>query len=267
MTWRVTALVSAIIAAWLVGSGQMTLVEVVITGVITGLIILFIGWVAKKCWTSLPRIIASADRKRGIVILIVLGCILTLALTYGLNLYIQLPVNPQPVNLQTTKPPEQATPPTLLGLFKSDFANVMKFTDEERIGIEWKDGSVLHIKTQVYADFPAKTQFVGFYIPASSKTYEACLDLSDAVESTMKSLQKRIAVSAGYRNERDRLQDLTFSGRVLLYHEEFLSIPQKAAIIEAYGAKHLDVQFRGPDYLGDQVIAWHRQHDVRKARE
>ena len=66
--------------------------------------------------------------------------------------------------------------------FKSDFPNVLKITDEERIGIEWKNQDVLRIKTQVYADFPAKTQFVGFYIPASPRTPEACLRLVDATE-------------------------------------------------------------------------------------
>jgi hypothetical protein len=151
-------------------------------------------------------------------------------------------------------------PPTLADLFKSDFGNTMKFTDEDRIGIQWNDGSVLNIKTQVYADFPAKTQFVGFYVPPSPKALEACLRLVDAVQETMRSMHKRLAVRAGYRDEGNTLQELTFSGRVLLYHEDFLSIPQKATIIHAYSEQHLDVQFRGPDYLGDQVIAWHRQH-------
>jgi hypothetical protein len=70
-------------------------------------------------------------------------------------------------------------------------------------------------------------------------------------------------VQAGYRDESTRLEELTFSGRVLLYHEDFLSINQKAAIIEAYKVKNFDVQFRGPDYLSDKLIAWHRQHDPK----
>jgi hypothetical protein len=154
-------------------------------------------------------------------------------------------------------------PPTLNDLFKSESANTMKFADEDRIGIQGKNRTVLRIKTQVYADFQAKTQFVGFYIPASPKTYEACLLLVDAVLSTIQNLPKQLAVSAGYRDQQNSLQDLTFSGRVLLYHEDHLSIPQKAAIMNAYTAARFDVQFRGPDYLGDQVIAWHRQHDLK----
>lgn len=164
--------------------------------------------------------------------------------------------------------PEMVKPsaaPTLSDLFKSDFPNVMKFSDD-RIGVQWKNGDVLPIKSQVYADFPAKTLFVGYYIASSPKTYEACLRLADAVKETIESLSKRVAVRAGYRDQSNRLEELTFSGRALVYHEDFLSIKQKAAIIDAYTAKNLDVQFRGPDYLADQVIAWHRRHDPRPMR-
>ena len=40
------------------------------------------------------------------------------------------------------------------------------------------------------------------------------------------------------------MKELTFTGRVFLYHEDFLSITQKAAIISAYKKKGLDVNFR-----------------------
>jgi hypothetical protein len=124
-------------------------------------------------------------------------------------------------------------PPTLNDLFRSDFPNVMKFRDEGRIGIQWKNGDILRIESQIYADFSAKTQFVGYYIPSSSnKTYEACLKLVDAVQETIQSFPKRVGVWAGYRDERTKIEELTFSGRVLLYHGDFLLIKQKAAIIE-----------------------------------
>jgi hypothetical protein len=143
----------------------------------------------------------------------------------------------------------------------------MKFREEDRIAIQWKNDDILRIESQVYADFPAKTQFVGYYIPSSSnKTYEACLRLVEAVRETIQSLPKRVGVWAGYRDERTKIEELTFSGRVLLYHEDFLSIKQKAAIIDAYRAKDFDVQFRGPDYIADQIIAWRRKHDEKRSR-
>jgi hypothetical protein len=169
-----------------------------------------------------------------------------------------------PASQSATQPDQK--PPTLRDLFEKDFPYVMKAQDQS-MEIQWQDGSALHVSRQVYLDFPAKTQFVGFYIPSSgqfqTRTYNASIQLAEAVKQAISDLPKRAHVTAGYRDENNTLEDLTFSGRVLLYHEDFLSIPQKADILKAYAAKGFDVQFRGPDYLADQVIAWHHQHDPK----
>jgi hypothetical protein len=94
---------------------------------------------------------------------------------------------------------------------------------------------------------------------------DVCIRLADGVKETLKKIPERVAISAGYRDQTNTISDLTFSGRVVLYHEDMLSIPQKASIIKAYKKRGYDVQFRGPDYLGDQVIAWHHTHDARGA--
>lgn len=159
-------------------------------------------------------------------------------------------------------------PPTLLDLFlKTDFSNTLKIADADRLALQRKDdNSTLKIRTQIYADFGAKVQFVGFYVPSSPHTFDACMSLVPAVTSTIENAQKQLYVSSGYRGEQNTLKELVFSGRVMLYHEDFLSITQKAEIIKAYSAKGYDVNFRGPDYLGDQVIAWHHQHDAKAGK-
>jgi hypothetical protein len=153
-------------------------------------------------------------------------------------------------------------PPTLLDLFNKDFANTMKASDDG-FDLKWSDNTTSHVKPQVDLDFPAKTQFVGFYVSSSTHNYEACLELANAVQQVINSLPKRLKVSGGQLGELTTLEELMFSGRVYLYHDDFLSITQKAAIIEAYKRQNFDVQFRGPDYLGIQVIAWHNQHDAK----
>jgi len=172
---------------------------------------------------------------------------------------------PEPVKTPQLKPETSEAPPTLSDLFKSDLGSTLKITTEDSIKVPWENGDVTPIKAQLYTDFDAKVKFLGFYVPPSGRTYEICLRLVEAVEASIQNFQKNIGVSSGYRDERNKLQDLIFSGRVLIYHEDFLSIPEKAAIIQAYSAKHFDVQFRGPDYLADQVIAWHRQHNTKSA--
>ncbi|MCU1341286.1 MAG: ribD 1 [Candidatus Acidoferrum typicum] len=181
------------------------------------------------------------------------------------------------LQLQTSKvfsevnTPEDENPPTLLDLFKNSFSNTLKLSDNEpAIAVDWTDASTTKIRRQVYMDFPAKTKFVGFYVPAATppsadisggKTFTSCMKLleADAIQQALEHVLKQVAILAGQEGQMTSIQDLTFSGRVLIYHDEYLSIPQKADIIRAYAAKNFDVQFMGADYLGSQVIAWHHK--------
>lgn len=171
-------------------------------------------------------------------------------------------------------PANSEKPPTLLDLFKSDFPNTMKVTDQDLPGYQLQahDGTKVDIRRQVYMDFPAKTKFIGFYVsrPVPSpldfkaeETAAACFQIlkNNSVQDSFDHFAKNVAVMAGQQGQMTAIQDLTFSGRVMIYHEEFLSIPQKASIMNAYRAKNMDVQFMGDEYLGAQVIAWHQKHD------
>jgi hypothetical protein len=184
--------------------------------------------------------------------------------------------NPHPTEpKQATPAAQNDNPPTLLDLFKNDFSNTLRSSDkEDAISINWRDGATTKVKRQVYMDFPAKTKFVGFYVAAPTprsadisgiKTFNACLTLleHDSVQQAFDHVSQSVAILAGRDGQMTSIQALTFSGRVLIYHEDFLSIPQKADVLRAYATKSLDVQFMGSDYLGDQVIAWHRQHDAK----
>lgn len=98
--------------------------------------------------------------------------------------------------------------------------------------------------------FSGQNEFVGFYVPSSDplspektseKTLQACLNLVDAVQPALDDIPKKVAMSGGYRDEMNSIQELTFSGRVVIYHEAFLSIVQKAAIMNVYRVKNFDV--------------------------
>lgn len=159
-------------------------------------------------------------------------------------------------------------PPTLAYLFKNDFPSVLKSTSDDT-GIRWKDGTVLNIKRQIYLDFPAKTQLLAFYIPASilppnnNKTFNACMILVDAVKPAIEGLPKTIHITGGDAGGVTSMEELVFSGRVFIYHEDALSNKQKPAIINAFDAKHYDVQLRGTDYLTPQLIAWYHEHGAK----
>jgi len=164
-------------------------------------------------------------------------------------------------------------PPSMSDVFQNDFSNTMKLTDDA-IGIEWKDnGTTTRIKRQLYLDFPAYSKFVGFYIPTSdpldpSRTFEACLRLvqSDAVQQALDEMPKRTPIVAGL-GQTTTIGDLTFSGRVVIYHDDLLSITQQSDIIRAFAAKHYAVGFFGPNDFGKTLSSWHRLHDAKTVNQ
>jgi hypothetical protein len=77
-----------------------------------------------------------------------------------------------------------------------------------------------------------------------------------------------VAVPAGRGDQMTNMQDLTFSARVFIYRQEFLSIQQNAQILAAYQTKRLlHVQFMGNDYLGIQGMAWPQPHDAQASQQ
>jgi hypothetical protein len=174
-------------------------------------------------------------------------------------------VRPAPV---PRAPPvvQDEKPPTLLELFNKDFANVLSVHDGG-VDLHAQDGENIHIGRRVLLDFPGKNEFVAFYVPITEYAPEACVALTGMIHPMLNDLANRVEVTGGDSAGVTRLRELTFSGRVFIYHEWPLSNKQKADIIEAYSSKGLDVQFRGLDYLGDQVKAWHQQHNVKESRQ
>jgi hypothetical protein len=169
---------------------------------------------------------------------------------------------PKSLLVPPAHPVSPDNPPTLIDLFNKDFPNLMRVSDNG-FDLGSVDGEIIHIGVRVYLDFSGKNEFIGFYIPSSGKEFEACLALVGRVQPIITNLSKRHEAIGGDAGGVTSSRELTFSGRVFLYHEWPLSNKQKADVVEAYGAKGLDVQFRGLDYLADQVIAWHQEHDAR----
>ena len=139
---------------------------------------------------------------------------------------------------------------------------------DEGIGFEYPDQTIKHIKRQVYLDFLGKSQFVAFFIPLSGahpdRGYDACMQLVNHVQSTIEDLSSKTPIRAGDASSGAiSWKDLTFSGRVFLYHEDPLSNVQKADIVNVYAAKHFDVQFRGPEYLSPKITEWFQKHKAQ----
>jgi hypothetical protein len=207
--------------------------------------------------------------------LVAVGIVCICLISYATYRYYQISVGHFKVNQNTNiilpvlplappvPIPEQ--PPSMLDVFNAEFPTLMKARND--ISVE---GTNILIKQQIYLDFAGKATFVGFYIPISSdpisgiSTYKMCMMLADQAQEALDNFARNIKMQGGWGLDANTFEELTFTGRVLIYHGDSLSITQKAEIINAYKPKHLDVQFRGEDYLMGQIDIWRRQRDSQQ---
>ena len=199
--------------------------------------------------------------KLSIAFVVCMGLIL-----YGTYRYYQISIGHFKVNPNTNvtlpelprEPPfllALQRPPSLADLFAKDFTVFIKAAN----GITLEGVDVAMTK-QVYLDFSNKIKFVGFYIPAydptGDRTSKMCLMLTAAVQPALELPRGHIMTGLQGRT----IQELAFTGKVVLYHEDVLTLNQKVEIINAYKAKNWDAHFYGPDYLADQTELWRHLH-------
>jgi len=163
-------------------------------------------------------------------------------------------------NLPRHPSPEKDRPPSLLDLFNEDYPTAMKVQNNLTLR-----GVDVPLKQVVYLDFPAKSKFVGLYVPMGTKPYGEtaviCKAFAGQVEYALKTVEKNIYMKGGIGEQNAReIPDLTFTNVVVIYHEDILNIGEKADILATFKDKEMDVQFRGPDYISFRDNAWRQTH-------
>jgi hypothetical protein len=155
--------------------------------------------------------------------------------------------------------PRPSTTPTtaitLLTLFSErDFPTFFKSRADAVI--VKTDGTRLACEIQLYLDFLSKAKFIGVFIPFnrsenigdnSGTTYfisEYWADHSSEILSL-----KSTSAGGFVGGEMTKAEDLTFTGRVYIYHENYLTQEQVVALRAIYHSHNMEAQFRGPDYL------------------
>jgi hypothetical protein len=165
--------------------------------------------------------------------------------TGGSNSIINFPPSVSPTGTPPWALPRQLLPVplTLQNLFDTDFPGQIAFkgADHLDITVDWgtpgehelsavvqylvlRDSSVAHKKSLAY------------FINSNSETDILCAAILQAYQDSL-------------RQGDARLQELEFSGRIYIYTESALSSNQVAKLQSAFSDNHIEVQFRGPEYL------------------
>jgi hypothetical protein len=111
------------------------------------------------------------------------------------------------------------------------------------------------ITFNIYADFAAKSYFIGYLIPPtdSAHTFEYVRYLACCPIKTFEDIVRKMSFEGSESGQLTSLKDLTFSGRIFIYHYDFLTLEQIVALRSVYKKKNLSVQFRGIDYVAEET--------------
>ncbi len=138
---------------------------------------------------------------------------------------------------------------SLHDLFLNDFNKTHMIGDYH---LTKNDKVVYSVKYNIWGDFESKTLFFSIFLPESDYTFEACRFLipiyREILNGDIRSLMKAmIHQTPGSKPE--SWDELSFSGRIYLYHETHLLPDRIDTLTEEYNNSDLHPQFRGRDYL------------------
>jgi hypothetical protein len=129
------------------------------------------------------------------------------------------------------------------------------------VGIVWKANAEMELEGQqlllfynVYSDVSAYTKFLAFYVPHSIFSVTAIEYIAANIPKYISDIESMYGVMKGQgETSSTDTRELTFSGRVYIYHEDDLTISQLARLTEWFKAHGAIVQFRSSDYI---MAAW-----------
>jgi hypothetical protein len=140
------------------------------------------------------------------------------------------------------------SPPTLESLMKESMPTMNKMFREYPIST--KDGKSLTIEGIVYTDLIARSSFTAFYIPSSPYAFSVAIFLAKSAHEFDDDLTHSMIIKSREPGEPPQNSaSFVHTGKIVVYHDDFLTHRQMADIEDAFDKEHLNAVLRGPDYL------------------
>lgn len=135
-------------------------------------------------------------------------------------------------------------------LFREDFSNEAKVSSTVTVATKMPDDQT-NVEGQVYIDLPAKSMFVGYYVPHSANSFDICKALIGAPKVSIDAMKRGISVKGGSLGESSKtsLDDLIFTGRVYIYSEDDFTPRQVSDLTDLFAKQQESLVLRGGDYF------------------
>ena len=150
---------------------------------------------------------------------------------------------------------------SLHDLYKSDFSNLFKLSNELKAYVVNSDGTQgfnMSFGASISFDYSGNSKFYSIYIPKAQadQSFRLCMYLAWAYPDIMRQLSNKVFTEAKPLPSDPLIssKDLTFSGRIYIYHEDDMTFRQRAEIEELFKSNGAFVIFRGLDYLQTRWI-------------
>jgi hypothetical protein len=119
-----------------------------------------------------------------------------------------------------------------------------------------QEGPVYRVEYILWSDFDTKTIFYSVFLPTADYAFDytskAAISLIQEYREILHNQLRSLMQGLKYHAPGSKVEswdELTFSGRVYIYHEAYLSPEQIDSLVEEYKKQGLSPQFRGRDYL------------------
>ncbi|HLL72316.1 MAG TPA: hypothetical protein VK363_12820 [Pyrinomonadaceae bacterium] len=161
---------------------------------------------------------------------------------------------PPPTLTAASSPTPLEPPKTLHDYFITDFNQWLNADYVVPINlIDTQTSSITPVtivKTKLCLDFDANNKFLVFYIPNNPDTYNVCIALANQYKEIVAMPDKVGLVESRNPGDARKIssKELTFSGRVFIYHEQTLLQDELDKLVPIYKQKGLSPQFRGIEY-------------------
>jgi hypothetical protein len=93
--------------------------------------------------------------------------------------------------------------------------------------------------------------FMAFYIPHLPASFDAIIALAEDHKKILQDMTSHMNISGshGPGSATVTQDELVFTGRIFIFHEDALTLQQRAEADTVYRSKNLGIQFRGTDEL------------------
>jgi hypothetical protein len=221
-----------------------------LTGAIISLLTL-LDWIVAAKW---DRIEEFTTKRRGVVAFLLIGLAAVLFVAGMLLAFGPKPKEAEPPTFVGSMVPAREIPRNQLNLKAAlqDELSPGAFRMAADIPYKDKDGKTVEIQISEFSDPHNGARFLAAYIPPTPSTVEIAKEIIGAHDSLLQKLappKGAVTISAKGEHESPATDDVRFTGKIFIYHDQLLNAEEYSQVDDAAKASGVSVTMRDPRYL------------------